>query len=46
MGVFLSVSNINSIINPDAVPKNRCERWTGNKELINVGLSKETFMVN
>ena len=31
MGVFL---NINSIINPDAVPKNRCRRWTGNTEEI------------
>ena len=38
MGVFLSISNINFIINPDEVPKNRCGRWTGNKELINVGL--------
>ena len=38
MCVFLSVSNINSIMNPDGVPKNRCGRWRGNKELINVGL--------
>ena len=38
MGAFLSISNINSIINPDAVPKIRYGQWTGNKELLNVGL--------
>ena len=28
---MLTISNINSIINPDVVPKNKCRRWTGNK---------------
>ena len=39
MDVFLSISNINSIISPDEVPKNRCGWQTGNKEMINVGLT-------
>ena len=39
MSVFLSILNINSIINPDAVPKNRRRQWTGNKELTNVDLN-------
>ena len=36
MDVFLSISNISSIINIDAVAtyKSRCRHWTGNKELI------------
>ena len=36
MGVFLSISNMNSTINPDAAAKNG--QWTGNKALINVSL--------
>ena len=38
MKVFLSILNINSTINPDAVAKNRCRRWAGNKLLVTVGL--------
>ena len=38
MYVFLSILNINSIINLDAVAKNRCGWWTGNKIFVNVGL--------
>ena len=37
--VFLSISNINSIINPNEVPKNWCGQWTGNKELIMLTLN-------
>ena len=40
MGVFLSISNINSIINLDAVANNKCEWWMGNKILINVSLNR------
>ena len=44
MGVFLSIS---TIINPDAVPKNRCGRWTGMKELIMLALcTKPYYLAN
>ena len=38
MGVFLSISNMNSTINPDAAAENRRGWWTGSKALINVSL--------
>ena len=34
MDVFLSISNINCIINLDTVAKNRCGQWTKDKVLL------------